>query len=33
MKEAPRMLGGFCLTGVYALDYPLFLTDRSALEM
>lgn len=33
MKEAPRKLGGFCLTGVYALDYPLFLTDRSALEM
>ena len=33
MKEAPRQVGFNILEGIYVLDYPLFLTDRSALEM
>ena len=33
MKEAPRQVGFNILEGIYVLDYPLFLTDRLALEM
>jgi len=33
LRESPRKIGLFEFDGIWALDYPLFLTDRAALDM